>query len=193
MIKRLWIDFETTGLDPAECGLTQLAYIIEDHEGKILDMGDFNIKPFEGAEISRKALEVTGKTYEEIFEYEEEGIVLDLFLEVLTKHINPLSRDENFTIAGYNVQFDMRFLDEWMQRHNKKFFSYFNYHTVDPLAIMRILRFEEETNLPSLKLSSVYKAIFEKDFDAHNAIADILATKDIYYYLLEHHFTLKRR
>ena len=52
---------------------------------------------------------------------------------------------------------------------------------------MRILRFEGKTNLDSLKLSSVYKAIFDEEFDAHDALADILATRKIYTYLLNYY------
>jgi len=193
MIHRLWIDFETGGLNPLTCGLTQLAFIIEDKDGKVLDMGDFNIKPYEGSEVSATALKVTGKTYDEVMAYEDESEVLELFLSILAKHIDPMNYNVNFTIAGYNVAFDISFLEAWMARHNKKFFSYFNYHSVDPLAVMRILRFEEETNISSLRLLNVYKAIFDKEFDAHDAIADISATREIYYYLLANHVTLKRR
>lgn len=192
-INRVWLDFETTGLEADKCGLTQLAFIIEDETGKVLEMGNFNIRPFEGCDIQRKALEITGKTYDEIMGYEDEAVVLDFFLKALAKHINPMSYDENFTIGAYNGHFDIQFLDAWMKRHNKKFFSYFNYHLVDPLAILRILRFENEVNLSSLKLAVVYEAIFDKTFDAHDAIADILATKEIYHYLLQNHIDFKRR
>ncbi len=193
MIRKLWLDFETGGLDPAVNGLTQMAFIIEGEDGQILDAGDFNIKPFEGSVVEPAALKVTGKNYDDVMGYEDEAVVLKLFLEILKKHINPLSYDENFTVAGYNVAFDIGFLDAWMVRCNKKFFTYFNYHSVDPLAIMRILRFEGETNLKSLKLSSVYEAIFNETFNAHDALADITATREIYKFLLENHFQLKRK
>lgn len=189
---RIWIDFETSGLDEKTCGLTQIAFIIEDDNGKVLDMGDFNIRPFEGADIQPTALKVTNKTYDEVMSYEDEGVVLEMFLTILEKHIDKTNRDQNFTVAAYNAQFDIKFLAEWMSRHNKNFFHYFNYHSIDPLALLRILRWENEVNLPSLKLSVVYKALFDEEFDAHDAIADILATKKVYAVLADTYLKLPR-
>ena len=189
---RIWLDFETSGLDEKRCGLTQLAFIIEDFDGNVLDMGNFDIKPFEGAEVQPKALEVTGKTYDQVMSFEDEAVVLKLFLEILEKHIDPKIKDQNFTVAAYNAQFDIKFLAEWLARNGKNFFHYFNYHSVDPLALLRILRWENEVNLSSLKLSTVYKAVFDKEFDAHDALADILATKILYNFLKDNYLTLPR-
>ena len=199
-ISRIWLDFETTGVPDINrgvhienIGLTQLAFVIEDEDGKVLEMGDYNICPFEGCDVQRKALEITGKNYDEIFTYEDEATVLKHFLAVVEKHINKMSYEENFTIGAYNGNFDIQFLDAWMKRHNKKFFSYFNYHMVDPLALLRILRFEKENNLESQKLSVVYKEVFGKEFDAHDAVADILATRELYYFLTENYINFQRR
>lgn len=190
---KIWLDFETSGLDDKLCGITQLAFIIENEDGDVLDMGNYNIKPFEGALIQATALEVTGKTYDQVMSFENEAVVLEAFLFILEKHINPKMRDQNFTVAAYNSQFDVKFLSAWLERNGKNYFHYFNYHSVDPLALLRILRWENEVNLPSLKLSKVYKAIFDKEFDAHDALADILATKQVYYYLKDTYLTFPRR
>jgi len=187
---RIWLDFETGGLDAKTCGLTQLAFLTVDEQGEVLDMGNFDIKPFEGSEVSPTALKVTNKTYDEVMGYEDEGIVLQLFLEILEKHINKMSRDENFTVGAYNGQFDVQFLAAWMERHNKKFFNYFNYHVNDPLALVRVLRWEGKVNIPSLKLSEVYKALFNEEFDAHDALADILATKRVHDRLVKDYLCL---
>jgi len=184
-INRLHIDFETGGINPAVNGLTQLAFIIEDADGKVLDMGNFNIKPFEGSVVEPAALKVTGKTFDEVMSYEDESVVLQLFLSVLAKHINVMSYDENFTISGYNVAFDIGFLEAWMLRHNKKFFSYFNYRSVDPLAFLRILDWYGYTNLENYKLATVYKAIFDEELNAHDAIDDVDASRKILKYLEE--------
>ncbi len=185
VMHRIYIDKETTGLDPVVNGLTQLAFIIEDADGKILESGSFDIKPFEGSKVERKALEVTEKTYDEVMGYEDEGVVLERFLSILRRYINVMSYDENFTISGYNVAFDIGFLEAWMLRHNKKFFSYFNYRSVDPLAFLRILDWYGYTNLENYKLTTVYKAIFDEELNAHNAIDDIAASRKILKYLEE--------
>ena len=192
-MRRIYLDFETTGLDPVACGLTQMAIIIEDDDREIKEMYNFNIKPFEGAEISKKALEVTNKSYDEIMTYPDERDVLIQFLAILDKHFDRTSRDDNWTICAYNGRFDVDFLSAWMERYAKNFFTYFNYHVVDPLALLRIMRFEEETNMNSLKLGLVYKEVFDETFDAHDAMADIIATRRLYLWLVENYLNFKRR
>ncbi len=182
---RIYIDKETTGLNPAVNGLTQMAFIIEDEDGNIVRQDSFDIRPFEGSVIEPAALKITGKSYDDVMSYEDEAVVLDRFLAILREYIKPTSYEENFTIAGYNVAFDIGFLEAWMLRHNKKFFSYFNYRSVDPLAFLRILDWYGYTNLENYKLATVYKAIFDEELNAHEALADIIATRKVLKYLEE--------
>ena len=53
-MKVCWIDTETTGLDPEENGLLQVAYIIEEN-GHIIAEDNLKIKPFEIDKIDEKA------------------------------------------------------------------------------------------------------------------------------------------
>ena len=139
---RIWMDFETGGLDAQTCGLTQMAYIIEDSNRQIAEEGVYNIRPFEGSTVDPKALQVTNKTWDQVMSFPDEGEVLADFLSKLGGHIDKFNYDQNFTVGAYNANFDMGFLSAWMDRHNKKFYNYFNYHAVDPLALGSMVRFE---------------------------------------------------
>lgn len=191
-IKKIWLDFETSGLDEKTCGITQLAFMILGEDGEVLDMGNYDIKPFEGAEIQPTALQVTGKTYDQIMGFEDEAVVLEHFLSIVLKHISKTNKDDNFTIGAYNAQFDVKFLAAWLERNKKNFFHYFNYHTNDPLAMLRILRWQGYVNIPSLKLSAAYKAVFDREFDAHDALADIMATRELYEFLIDNYIVKER-
>ena len=182
-MKTLYLDVETAGLKAEECGLTQLAFIIE-IDGVERVSGAYDIKPFEGSSIERKALEVTGKTYDEVMSYPDEAKVFNTFIAVLKEFINPMVYGDDFTLVAYNAEFDQRFLIAWFERMGKKYSNYINYKKVDPLALLRILDHEGIANLSSYKLSVVYSAVFNEEFKAHDAQYDIDATRKLYKYLV---------
>ena len=186
MIKKLYLDVETTGLNPETAGLTQMACILE-IDGVEVMSANFDIKPFDGAEISKRALEVTGKTYDEIMTYPDEGKVLIQFMEMLKVYINPMVYGDDFTLIAYNAEFDQNFMIAWFERQGKKYANYINYRKCDPLALLRILHVEGIANLKGYKLSEVYEAIFGETFKAHDADADIKATVRVHKYLIEHY------
>jgi len=185
-IKRLYLDVETTGLDHELCGLTQVAFVIE-IDGREMASANFNVRPFEGAEVHKKALEVTGKTYDEVMSYPREDEVFATMLVMLKEYINPMIYGDDFTLIAYNAEFDQNFMIAWFGRMGKKYANYINYRKVDPLALLRILHVEGMANLPGYKLIEVYKAIFNEEFEAHDADADIKATIRVHKYLVEHY------
>jgi len=185
-IKKLYLDVETTGLESEVCGLTQLACIIE-IDGKEMESANFDIRPFKGADITKKALEVTGKTFDEVQAYPEEDKVFGQFIEMLKRYIDPMVYGDDFTLVAYNAEFDQNFMMALFERQGKKYGNYINYRKVDPLALLRILHSEGMANLPSYTLSNVYKALFDEEFNAHDADADIKATVRVHKYLLEHY------
>ena len=185
-IKRLYLDVETTGLDPVACGLTQMACVLE-IDGKEMMSANFDIRPFEGAVVAKKALEVTGKSYDEVMSYPLEEVQFKVFLEMLKTYIDPMTYGDDFTLIAYNAEFDQNFMIAWFDRMGKKYSNYINYRKVDPLAFLRILHVEGLANLKSYKLLDVYNAIFDETFDAHDADADIKATIRVHKYLVENY------
>ncbi len=185
-IKRLYLDVETTGLTAETCGLTQVAFIIE-VDGREHVTGNFDVRPFEGAIISKKALEVTNKSYDEVMSYPREEEVFETFIAILKEFIDPMTYGDDFTLIAYNAEFDQNFLIAWFERMGKKYSNYINYRKVDTLAILRILHCEGLANLSGYKLSNVYKEVFGEDFDAHDALADISATRRLHVWLVDNY------
>ena len=190
-MKKLFLDVETTGLNPLTCGLTQVAYIIE-IDGNVMATGNMDVRPFVDAEIQQKALSVTGKTFDEIMDYPTDETQFAIFRAVLKTYIDASVYGDDFTLIAYNAEFDQNFLIEWFNRNGVKYSNYINYRKVDPLALLRILHAEGQANLKGYKLVDVYKALFNETFDAHDALADIEATRRVYYGLIETYLSKQR-
>lgn len=172
-MKIAYIDTETTGLDPKRHGLVQLAcLIVEDH--KIIDKIDILVDPFtyiEDCSIDDKALEINGRTIEEIETFPDGDRQLELFCRFLDQHI----ADGKLSIAGYNVEFDIGFIKEWFDLCCITFKNYFTYKTLDVLSLVRHASYFDILELEDHKLSTVCKHL-DIELDAHNAMNDIIAT-----------------
>ena len=103
-MKILFIDTETTGLSFQKSGLTQLSGIVR-IDKKDVETFNFFIKPFKGAEINQKALEVQGRTVEDFEEekYTSEEKAYFYFKKVLEKYVNKYDKNDKFVVAGYNL------------------------------------------------------------------------------------------
>ena len=180
-MKILFIDTETTGLSFQKSGLTQLSGIVR-IDKKDVETFNFFIKPFKGAGINRKALEIQGRKVED---FEEEKYVSEEnayfhFKKILEKYVNKYDKNDKFVVAGYNVKFDVNMLNSFFKRNGSNYlFSYINYATIDPLPCIGFLQLcgilpELENN----KLETWCK-YFGIEFSAHDSMEDILATEKL--------------
>lgn len=122
MNKIIFIDTETGGVNPEKAALIQLSGIIR-IDKKDVEKFNFYIKPFENSEVTEKALEVQGRTLEDLKtdKYVEEKEVYKQFINILDKYIDKYDRTDKFIVAGYNVRFDVDILKAFFQRHGNKF------------------------------------------------------------------------
>lgn len=181
MTKNLYFDTETTGLDAAANGLIQLAMIIE-IDGVVVEEVNLKLKPHPTDLINDEALAVNGIT-REMLENEEgrlscrEGY-LEL-IKILSKYVSQYDRADKFTPIGYNVSFDMEVLRQFFLKNGDKYFgSWMWWNAADPLQLLRFLKYARKVDLPDFKLSSVC-AHFGIPIDAHDALSDIKATRDL--------------
>lgn len=184
MSKILYLDTETTGTDPKVNGLIQIAMIAE-VDGCPVGELNVNLRTFPDDEIVEKALEVTGTTREDIDGYEEPTIVHARIVKFLNRYINPHERTDKFTAAGYNVRFDLQFMNAFFRKCStptKKSFwgSYADWYYLDPLRLLAWFRRLGLVDLPDYKLGTVCDHFGIKlGEDAHDALADIRATRDL--------------
>jgi DNA polymerase-3 subunit epsilon len=185
-MKELYIDLETTGLNPKKNGIIQVAGIIVIN-GKRKESFNYNCAPMENDYVDPKALEVTGHTAEQVKGFQVSKVIYHKLLLLWSKYIDKFDRNDKFHFVAYNGHsFDMPFLREWFKKHNDKFFgSWFYYPSVDVmLTAAHVLR-EERHRMPNFKLGTVAQYLGINLEHAHDAMADIEATYQIDQYLKE--------
>lgn len=183
--KILWIDCETTGLNPKKHAIIQLGALFE-IDGEIEDELVLLMGPGE-LELDDKALQMQGKTQEEVMTHpltQSNGIFeLKKYLDIW---VDRFDKKDKYVIAGYNVRFDEQFLRETFIRTGDKFFgSYFFWPVIDVAqTVAEVMILKDYVRLPDYKLETVCK-VFGIDIKAHDALSDITATRELYNLLTE--------
>lgn len=181
MNKIIFIDTETGGVNPEKSALIQLSGIIR-IDKKDIEKFNFYIKPFENSEVNEKALEVQGRTLEELKteKYIEEKEVYKQFVNLLDKYIDKYDRTDKFIVAGYNVRFDVDILKAFFQRHGNNFlFSYLDSSMLDPLYSIRLLQTAEILPVLENNKLETWCKHFGIELKAHDSLEDIEATKKL--------------
>jgi DNA polymerase-3 subunit epsilon len=180
MIKTLYFDLETTGLDPQKNSVTQFAAIVE-YDGEEVDRIDIKFQPFEDAEIEEAALEKTGVSIEQLLSMQthEEGFAA--VKNFLDKHIDKYNRNDKFYAAGFNVRFDLEFLSAFFKYNGEKYGigSYFNWRQIDPMYLLHLMDWKGKIKLQNYRLETVCEHFGVSLENAHDALGDIVATRNI--------------
>jgi DNA polymerase-3 subunit epsilon len=180
--KILWIDTETTGTDPTLHSVIQIANII-DIDGKIEDKFVFNVQPHPDFEIAEGSIAVHGISTEQMQAFPEMKIVHSQMLQKWNKYIDKFNRNDKFIIAGQKINFDIDFLSHFFMRLNDNFLgSYLDFRSrIELLDLTKGLRMLDIIKSSDLKLETLCKE-FGIKIQAHDALSDITATKELYYY-----------
>ena len=181
MNKIIFIDTETGGVNPEKSALIQLSGIIR-IDKKDVEKFNFYIKPFENSEVNEKALEVQGRTLDELKaeKYIEEKEVYKQFINLLDKYIDKYDKTDKFIVAEYNVRFDVDILKALFQRHGNNFlFSYLDSSMLDPLYSIRLLQIAEVLPVLENNKLETWCKHFGIELKAHDSLEDIVATKKL--------------
>ena len=179
MKKVCWFDTETTGLNAYKNDVIQLACIIEIDKKEVAKQ-EFFMRPFDFDTIEPKALAVNGRTVEELKTFPNPKEALGDIQEFLGEYVDKYAKGDKFHPAGYNVSFDIDFLKNFWRKCGDTFFgSWFNYKAIDPMQFLHSLDARGILSLSSYKLVDVCKFFDIPLGNAHNALADIEATKKL--------------
>jgi DNA polymerase-3 subunit epsilon len=184
-LNEIFIDLETTGLDPWKSGIIQMAgFIYVDRKEK----EDFNIriKPFPNDIISDEALAVNRISREDLKTdaFLPPEIVFKAFEKTLGEYVDKFDKNDKFHFYGYNsATFDMPFLRSFFKKNGSNFFgSWFYTPSIDVMIIAAEFFKDNRHTIPDFKLATVCKALgLEWDEEkAHEAMYDITKTFELY-------------
>jgi len=178
-MKILFFDTETTGLDPIKNDILTIGGIIE-IDGEVKEEFYLEIQPFSYENISQYALDVNGLKIEDIKKYmtPEEGY--RKLKSIFSKYINKYDKKDKFICVGHNVKFDIDFLTNLFLKNGDKYLgSFIDYHFLDTMVILNIMMYQKAIQLENCKLVTASE-FFGIKLDAHNAMNDIRATKELF-------------
>ena len=180
----LWLDVETTGLEVSDSAPFQIAFILVDN-GKFINAELFFLNPLsETIKYHEDAGKIHGYSEEQIRSFEPESVQVQTIAAYLDRcrflRKGPYINSERMIIAGYNVGFDIKHLTALMERNGVDMDTYFTgeaadvYEQVKQAGIQKVLPY-----LPNRKLPTVAKHLGITLENAHDALADITATRAV--------------
>lgn len=181
-MKFLYLDCETTGLDPDVHGVIQVACIVTEgktiNKAKEIDRLNITYNPKSiGCKIDKEALKINGITKKQIKKYPTDSFQELMFF--FEKHINPFNKKDKFIVVGQNVKFDVEFLHGWARRKKFEFMgSYVDWRVIDTLVIARLQHALGNINPPDFKLATLCEE-YGIEAPDHDAMDDIVATKKL--------------
>lgn len=181
-MKFLYLDCETTGLDPHRHGVIQVACIIATGETLLsaveVDRCDLLFNPMSiGCEVDKEALQINGHKKRKIRRYPTD--TLDVLISFLDTYIDPYDPKDKFVVIGQNVKFDVEFLHGWARREDFQFMgSYVDWRVIDTLVIARLQAALGKIDPENFQLATLCKEYGLKAPN-HNAMDDIVATKKL--------------
>lgn len=184
--KVVWIDTETTGLDCDKSALIQIAALYEEH-GQIKDKFVTYAKPHIGAVVSSQALKVNKITPEMLKDFPLGPKACSDFLQFLKKHIIEDDNSMKAVIAGFNVNFDIGFVKNFMKMNSiSGYFSFFTKYGLDVASdFVKAVAMGRVERPDSYSLGAIHKHLGLGEFNAHDALSDIMATRRVYHKLVE--------
>ena len=182
-MKFIWCDTETTGLDTSNAAPFQVAMVFVSNVDGIKDESErvFYLNPFDisGVEYNEDAGKVHGYSKETIQSFEESKYVVPKIDEFLKSCVS-FRKEEKLFFCGYNAKFDMDHLKNLFSKNGYNFEKYFEkqildvFNQVKVAGSMRVLPY-----LENRKLTTIAKHLGVNLENAHDALGDIKATREV--------------
>lgn len=182
MAKILYIDVETTGLDPKKHSIVQCSGIIEIDDAE-KERFDLCMRPRAGTEIDPKALKVIGNTEDQLNDYPGSVPQYVALCRTLGKYIKKFKREDKFFFAGYNAHFDMGFMRAWWEAVGDVYFgSWFYFPPLDIMTIAANEMMDVRAEMKDFKLHTVCErlGLAWDEESAHDAMYDVEKTMELH-------------
>lgn len=181
----VFIDTETGGLDPQRNSLLSIALAVYNPETEMVLAKTELLVRNEPYCLSAKALEVNGIN---IPEHHQRSYKPKQVIEMIEEFLYPFYKNVQAKLAGHNAPFDIGYLkmmfiqEQQLELYNKLF----SHRAIDTIPIAQFLKDTGKLPLKSIGLSDLIKYFgIELSGDRHTALADCLATVELYKKLCE--------
>lgn len=187
-MKFLWCDIETTGLNPENAAPFQIAFIFvhdkvidgkrqHDEAERIFYLNPFDI---EGIEYSEDAGKIHGYSKAVIESFEPSKTMVPKIVECLNDFLN-FKENEKMFFCGYNSNvFDFGHLESLFNHYGFNFSAYFNEQKLDVFEqVKKAGKMKVLPYLENRKLVTVAKHLNVDLSNAHDAMGDIKATREV--------------
>ena len=180
-MKMVYVDLETTGLDPEKNGVIQIAAIVE-IDGEVKELVNLTVRPFMGDIVTEEALKVNGRTIEDLRAFRPAAEVYNEFVGVLGKYVDKYDWKDKFLWVGYNALFDSSFMRAWFKKNDDAYFgSWFFFPTLDVMVLAAAYLMEDRAEMKNFQLGTVAEMLDVKlEGKLHDAMTDIRMTRDIF-------------
>jgi DNA polymerase-3 subunit epsilon len=177
-IKALYFDVETTGRSAYKNDIVQLSGMVE-IDGEVKETFNLLARPVNVDDIEQEALDVIGKTKEQIMKYPDRSEMKKQFQDILGRYVNKFDKADKFIPVGYNVRFDLDFIHSFFKKQKDMYLgSFISWYYVDVMALANLKAFEGAFKLENHKLGTLCDH-FGIQIQAHDALSDIVATRDL--------------
>lgn len=185
--KLLFCDLETTGLDPVQNGIHQMAFQVYT-KGRFIKRFSMKVFPFEDDVLEEEALEAGNVTEAQIRGYQDPLIAHKTLKTILRRFVDPYLPSDKFLFIGYNPNFDKDFLCEWFKKCNDPYFmSWIFWPPIDVAQLALFDLVEERHKMKKFNLETItnHYAMNSKDTKFHDAVYDVEMTKRIFFHILK--------
>lgn len=162
--------------------ITQIALQVLDHlTFKEIDRFETFVAPYEGLEITAKALEASMVTMAQINKGMEYKKLVKLLVEFFKKHNKP-GKGNQPILVGHNVKFDIGFLEVLFQYCDKNLWEYVSEHRQCTQVLAKQawdLEIQNDDTV-SYQLGICCRRAGIKLTDAHGAMNDVIATGKLF-------------
>jgi DNA polymerase-3 subunit epsilon len=196
MQKLVFIDVETTGVDPERSGITQISGCIQIGE-TVVESFDYYVRPYPTDQIDDAALQVTGIDRRQFLPaddpnclkiggqlFEDPQTVYKRLVEMLAKHVNKFDKSDKFQFVGYNAHsFDMPFMRKFWEKNNDRYFgSWFWYPCLDVMLLWAQILQPVRFDLTNFKLMTIaaYAGLEVDESRLHDSQYDIELTRSLW-------------
>lgn len=166
-----FFDCETGGLDPNKCDMLEVAAIVTDPSGQTI-IEEYEAKVLPKLPVDPKAAEVNGYSAEK---WAEAGAI-----ELDHAMYKMLAMAKNSIFTAHNAPFDWGFFQMAMSKRYQKWPG--DYHRVDTVALAWPLL--QAGRVQNVKLEALVKFFGIKHDNAHTALADARACREVYVKLM---------